>query len=732
MKKTGAHIALYLCIFLAGTLLFSAVPVKAKKSTGVPQLILLCIDSLTIQDVTGGRLPHVKEAFNLGACALLNTNVAGGTNLDSAYLTLGTGVRAKVVERQPGYMWNEDFPTEEGLALEVKDRRTGNSTGAVLQPGIAALTNANRGLGYSVQLGVLGTALREADYTTAVIGCADTDRRERPLVNLLMDANGSVPYGYIGTDLFLRDPNGPFGFWTSSDAIISEVRKYKKRVNVMAIEWADLYRAEKYALYCDPIQATKMREEALERLDKFIAIMMAEFSSKESLVMILSPFPGMDGSVRRQRLTPVALWGPNVKSGYLISPTTRRQGLIANIDITAGILTHFRLPISKAIIGRPFIAVPAERTLDDLRLLDQRVTNNYVQRPLVLRLFILYLIVTLALSMLAALLHNYLLGCLVHRLLLAGVTLPLVFLILPLLPPLSLGRTLVLTVVLAILPAVAAFNPISSHEILFFTAVATVLALAIDVITGQKLVSSSLLGYCFISGARYYGIGNEYMGVFIGAFFVVIGSILEQLRLKTKLARFVMLMSAVVGSYFLGAGWLGANAGGTLSFAVGAWAAYLWLADSGLQKEKLVRSIIMGGIILLVLALADWSLLNNSSHIGQAIDQARQLGTQVIIGILQRKVSMNLKLLRYSLWSRVLLMLILAISVVFFGPYRHSLRLQRDNPLLIACLRGAIIAAILALIANDSGVVAAATALLFPSALLILLSLPFSDKRTSK
>lgn len=732
MRKAGIHPAMGLLLFLASALLLSTGAVRAKHSSTVPEVVLLCVDSLTLQDVTTGGLPNLKEAFDCGASALLNTNVAGTANLDSAYLTLGAGARARATEYQPGYMPEEDLPGEEGTVADIQRRRTGNSDGAVLQPSIAVLASGNSGLGYTVQIGALGTALREADHTMAIIGCADTHTRERPLVNMLMDNKGSVPYGYIGTGLFTRDPVGPFGFWTSGEAVLSEALKYKERVNIIAIEWADLYRAEKYALFCKPVQAEMMRKEALNRLDQFVEELLAKFSPDEHLVIILSPSYGVNGFARGQGLTPIVMWGPNVKSGHLMSSTTRRQGLMANIDVAASILAHFHLPVSNSIIGRPVTIVPAENRLDALELLEQRATGTYLQRPLVLRLFIVYLIVVLAFSMLAALLKHRLLSCAVHRLLLAGVVVPLLFLLLPLLPPLSLEKTVAVVIVLASIPAIAAHKPIPSHDILLLTAIATLLVLVIDIFFAQSLVSSSLLGYCFISGARYYGLGNEYMGIFIGAFFVIAGSIIERFRFGPRQARFGMLMGTLTGSYFLGASRLGANAGGTLAFTGGAWAAYLWLGTHAVNRRKVLRSLITVCLSLLILMLADWHFSSESSHIGRALDLIRQLGPHVAIGIMQRKASMNLKLLRYSLWSRVLLMLIMALLAVFFGPYSYKLRLQRDNPLLTACLRGALIAAILALIANDSGVVAAATALLFPTVLLILLALPFSDKKSAK
>ena len=46
-------------------------------------------------------------------------------------------------------------------------------------------------------------------------------------------------------------------------------------------------------------------------------------------------------------------------------------------------------------------------------------------------------------------------------------------------------------------------------------------SLLIDMLTGSHLMQRNLLGYSAIEGARYYGIGNEAMGVLIGALLVL-------------------------------------------------------------------------------------------------------------------------------------------------------------------------------------------------------------------
>ena len=53
---------------------------------------------------------------------------------------------------------------------------------------------------------------------------------------------------------------------------------------------------------------------------------------------------------------------------------------------------------------------------------------------------------------------------------------------------------------------------------------AIVVSLAIDIVRGAPLMSSSMAGYSFVEGARYYGIGNELMGTMLGATLVGGGS----------------------------------------------------------------------------------------------------------------------------------------------------------------------------------------------------------------
>lgn len=83
-----------------------------------------------------------------------------------------------------------------------------------------------------------------------------------------------------------------------------------------------------------------------------------------------------------------------------------------------------------------------------------------------------------------------------------------------------------------------------------------------------------------------------------------------------------------------------------------------------------------------------------------------------------RKLSMNYKLIRYTIWTRVLLGTLLALGILFYRPVGIFRRLLTENPAVAAGLSGGLIAAFAALVFNDSGIVAAATAMICPAATL--------------
>ena len=94
---------------------------------------------------------------------------------------------------------------------------------------------------------------------------------------------------------------------------------------------------------------------------------------------------------------------------------------------------------------------------------------------------------------------------------------------------------------------------------------------ALDGIFGGTLIEKSFLGYDPIKGARYYGIGNEYMGVVLGSAILTCAAWLERRKSDGRLPVALFFLSMV---FFFAAPFWGTNAGGALAAAAGFGTAY--------------------------------------------------------------------------------------------------------------------------------------------------------------
>jgi drug/metabolite transporter (DMT)-like permease len=114
---------------------------------------------------------------------------------------------------------------------------------------------------------------------------------------------------------------------------------------------------------------------------------------------------------------------------------------------------------------------------------------------------------------------------------------------------------------------------------------------------------------------------------------------------------------------------------------------------------------------------------DRQSHIGRAIETLQQGRLDVIGATIMRKLKMNGHLIMVSAWSKVLLTGILVMAVLVLRPRGRFRRWQQRYPYLMYGCAANVIGAIAALLLNDSGIVAAATMIVYGSVPLLLLKL---------
>lgn len=685
-------------LFFLGFFLRSDPSVRA--NTPARQIIMVLWHGLSWEDIQ--TLAFEEPA----AWGFLNVRSGGGETLSGAYLSISAGARAA------GYNGAASFASNMG-GQELYRLHTGQNPSAIVQPSIAFIQQAQK-MDYLVKPGALGSALSDGGLTPRVLGNSDGEDSFHWAALIAMDHFGRVQEGSIGSEFTLLDLDYPYGVRTDYDGLATAVRRAEEPLVV--VDLGDPFRYDQYQttflLERRIAMQSRMVQEALE----FLEAVLREKPSN-SILLVVSPYPPKHLADQGYWLTPVLCLG--WKQGLLVSGTTRWPGLITNMDIAPTILELLGVQHQQPMVGRPAVVQVCEDAVTTLHAMEKRVGvltryRSPILRALVIGQIVVYTITLLSLILNAPLPHWVTLTLRIS--LLIFLTLPLVLLLGDRLK--FLGLVLVLG---------AAFVGLRNFNVLLFMgtiAFLTVLWICGDVLTGSWMMRYSILGYDPIGGARFYGLGNEFMGILVGTAVMGWAVWAERLQLSATWRNIAGLFFFVPLILLIGAPSLGTNVGGAICavFAFGT----TWFAFTGkkLGLGKIWILILAVGALLGVLILLDGgNPKTEQSHIGQSVGLFQRDGLGALFLIIRRKLAMNFKLMRYSIWSRGLLVALAVMGASSVWPSKFLSWLKKNHPLVAKGIGGVAAGSIAAFLFNDSGVVAAATCLTFASATLLLLAL---------
>ena len=222
----------------------------------------------------------------------------------------------------------------------------------------------------------------------------------------------------------------------------------------------------------------------------------------------------------------------------------------------------------------------------------------------------------------------------------------------------------------------------------------TALVVVLDQMTGLRYGDFSPLQGYFGPGIRFYGVGNEMLGIITGTLAVCIP---KKFR--------VMAAIACVG--FFGNASLGADFGAVVTFATLAAVDVLRTIKrlSHWNTEWLViPAVVIGMMAAVVAAWLDMMLSPKMSHAGAAMTAAKTSGVGHLIDIIGRKVMMNFEI---ALRPPTLVAFFAVVVLIWLGRRVFIVRLPWQSG-----IRYLSLAVALSLIFNDSGVVTALMALL--------------------
>lgn len=398
-------------------------------------------------------------------------------------------------------------------------------------------------------------------------------------------------------------------------------------------------------------------------------------------LIVLAAFANNADYAVGRRLSPVLEYGETVPAGLLVSASTRRPGLVTNTDFAPTVAGYFGL--SRADFpARPFgVAWTFQAThtaaAQTTALAEQAYRQGRGMRILP------YSALALAAWILLA------------TLLLIRGKLPVWAAAIPLTATLALllARSAAEACAYFLLLTLLGFGVAARcgwRIVPSILASGIIFVLVGTLAMGGSLMHSSLLGYSAVEGARYYGIGNEAMGLLVGSTLVVAAR-LWPLGKYSKACTLALLIGVTI---LMGLPQAGAKAGGLL-VASSAFGIFLWEKHGAKWSWRTIAIVGMASIGLLgIVALGDsLSQQSHQSHMGEAIQRIRSGGFGEASGIIARKLAVEGRLAWHSTWA----------ALLWIG----VLSLRQTRPIS----KAGFVAVAACFLFNDAGTVAAALCL---------------------
>ena len=700
----------------------------AQQRTGRPRIIVVLADALRFDDLQNPECSALRSLAERGAVGMMSCAVAGKRTGATAMLTLAAGqqVAAEPGDEAAFNDW-EAVPGEHGSARAAYMRRIGpldpkiemespDASRSVKHLGIAGL--ARRGLDTN-RLGAM-LAAQTPPVSTSVIGNVDTYSPDRSAALLTVDGAGVG----AGTVSLLRfDNSASFGYIDDPLALVQAANEAAEKSDFVVVQTGDLGRLESARHYLSDEEFHARREAALRRLNIVVYALNATAESDGADLLLICPRPV--ANPRRgnawDRLTPVIAAGPDFPAGLLSSATTRSPGLIANIDIAPTILSIFHAAPSSfpMMTGRAATTVAsealssAEGRLAAVSRIDFISGLNESAKTMLLYPLGAFCCALLVVSLLA---RRYL-PRQAHWFAPAFVfilSMPAAMLFAPLLIPPTLveyGLRLLawgLALTAGAYVAAAALRVSPVVAIMF----GTLVILIGDTLMGQTLQKNSLFCTYAVSGIRFYGIGNEYLGVVIAYANLLAFCLLDErpgLIASSRRFRCVFIAIALCWAGFaLLCGWpgLGANAGSLVVTAAAFGSGVMMLRGKKPSIPIVVAFTALGLAAAFVFGGVDAAVNGaHSSHNGQAILAASHgRGAGYLLEIAVRKAALNL---HYLVTPAILLGIAAVVACCWI-----ALRVTGEavsatlskRQWLTRSIRAIAIASVVAMLFKDSGV----------------------------
>ncbi|MCC3867180.1 hypothetical protein [Terrisporobacter mayombei] len=705
------------------------IPEYSFAATEEGKVIYISMNRSNINDLQ--RIPVLNEKLNKsGYIGLMNTRGDQGNDDARSYASIGAGSRANVISNGPISFVN--LTEESGL---IYKSATGENPKEINNLDINASININVEQGsYGSTLGVLGQTLSDHNKKMALLGNSDIVENNnlvkiRNAGLICMDTSGRVYSGNVD-NINTKDLSMPYGIRTDYEKLIKETKSYYKDNDALFIELGDTYRLDKYKSNLNEKTYNKIKKNIYTNVNTYLSEVFNMIGKNDVVYIVSESQSDLDYNNKR-RLSPVIKFS-DYKKGLLSSATTRRDGIIANLDLGVDILNEFGLS-NDIMIGRTFDYIEKDDNIKYLSNQYEKIVSINNIRSTLVNIFVGIVSVSGVMAMLALLFKDKLpykdkVFIVLKEFIKLGIIMPLALLSAPIFNAKTQMGIIISVIAMTILIYLSGRLLFKHSDIkqMSYYALLTIGLVVFDSIIGTFFMKYSVMSYDAIVGARYYGVGNEYQGVIIGSAIFGLAVLLDNKRIHKWLvgALFVVILITTASPF------MGANVGAAISECV-AFLIFMMLIY-GVKLD--LKKIIMVGLaaFLLVLGFAGLDLLmGTESHLGAFVMEILREGPSAIILTFSRKISMNLKLARSTVWVNILLTGIAVIGIFIFRPSRHMKNISNKYPMIFKGFIASMVGCLIALLVNDSGIVAAATAsiyILIPILIISINMIIFNDK----
>jgi len=671
------------------------------------------------------RYPNLVKLIESSGVGNMTTALPDPLTADRIYLSINSGAQVKTTS-DTGTVYNAGEVVKQQKAGLLYQNLTGIQAPAdgAADLGLPLIEQANDRT-VRTSLGLLGRLLHQNSFQTAAIGNADANSPDRYAATMIMDPNGLIDWGAVGPETLENDPLFPYGRRTDPAKILLYWREFKAKAQVTLITLGDLERLDRYGVYLNKKRWDFYRGQVLQNYDQLWGALRKEVDFRHTMVVVFTALPPEKESIFGLHLTSLVIKAPRHIAGLLYSNSTRKAGIVTGYDLAATILNFLRIDTQgcynggnlKVVKGK-WRNIPRER--NDL------IKNYDLRWPMLIGYG--YLHIGLVLLMVAGLIFGFN-RRLIRRLeygYLFLLTIPAVFIIEALINPLDWLSIFGWTLGLAGLFWAGAL--LGSRRNLFgmlsLISIFTFGVILVDVFFNGHCELKSFLGYSAVAGARFYGIGNEYLGFLLGAYIVMVSVNYDWIcagwigRYRKQL----LWLAVILITGFIVHPNLGAKIGGGITALIGlSITTYLWL-ERPIRFQELVG--LLAALIIMLACAGIWDYyLNRSSitHFGQLLLFIKSNGFKTAFELIKRKIRLNFRIINYSLWTQVLIGILLIVPLLYKKPPAVVARLIQKYPGITHGFLGLTITALIGLVVNDSGIATAATMYIFGLMMLLLI-----------